>query len=148
MGDCYAVELRMKVKGSKANLAGIMRQWMKEMAKPSDAVGGHPLGVDWSLAAYRREGVRPRTLAGIVKILLAGWRSQPVRHVRKDGFDLYANGFNASYGWGWVMLEAFRKMRHWLEDGSYLYVDRDDGVDVLEIRNGRLWRRVKRNDEL
>jgi hypothetical protein len=39
-------------------------------------------------------------------------------------------------------------MRHWLEDGSYLYVDRDEGVDVLEIRNGRLWRRVKRNDEL
>lgn len=132
MGDCYSVTLRVMVaKGSKQNLAAIMRQWMREMAKGTNA---HP-GVDWSLAEYRRHGIRPDSFAGVCKVLLAFHQGNAQHAVDKKGFDLYRSGFNASYGWNRVMVDAFFKMAWALEKGSYLEIDRDEGHDIYKVEH-------------
>lgn len=130
MGDCYSVELRVKLrKSTKSNMQKLLRQWMREEARGTDA---RP-GVDWNLAEYHRHGIRPDSFAGICKILLA-FHQHDARHVvDKEGFDLYRSGFNASYGWRSVMVGAFRKMAWALEGGSRLEIDRDRGHDAYEI---------------
>ena len=141
MGDCYSVELRIKLrKSTKGNLQGLMRQWMREQEARKDvqvdATSGR-LGVDWNLAEYRRHGVRPDTLAGICKILLA-FHQGDARAVREDGFDVYRSGFNASYGWYRVMVEAFEKMAWALAEGSKLEVwYGNNSHDVYEIEIDR-----------
>ena len=130
MGDCYSVELRVKVaKGSKKNLAAIMRQWMREEVEDTDA---HP-GVYWGLAEHRRHGIRPDSFSGICRILLAFHQGDAKHVVDKEGFDLFRSGFNASYGWNSVMVSAFFKMAWALEKGSYLEIDRDEGRDLYEV---------------
>lgn len=132
MGDCYSVTLYVKVaKGSKKNLAAIMRQWMREEAKSTD---GH-LGVDWNLAEYRRCGIRPDSFSGICKVLLAFHQGDAQHLVDGEGFDLYTSGFNATYSWNRVMVDAFFKMAWALEEGSYLEVDRDGGHDIYEVKH-------------
>lgn len=141
MGDCYSVELRIKLrKSTKGNLQGLMRQWMREQETRGDvqldAKSGR-LGVDWNLAEYRRHGIRPDSLAGICKILLA-FHQGDARAVREDGFDVYRSGFNASYGWYRVMVEAFEKMAWALAGGSKLEVwYGNNSHDVYEIEIDR-----------
>ena len=130
MGDCYSVDLRVKLrKSTKSNMQKLMRQWMKDEAEGTDA---RP-GVNWSLAEYRRHGIRPDSFAGICKILLAFHQGDARHVVDKDGFDLFRSGFNASYGWSCVMVNAFLKMAWALEEGSRLEIDRDEGRETYEI---------------
>ena len=141
MGDCYSVELRIKLrKSTKGNLQGLMRQWMREQEARKDVqvdVTSGRLGVDWNLAEYRRHGIRPDTFAGICKILLA-FHQGDGRAVREDGFDVYYSGFNASYGWYRVMVEAFEKMAWALAGGSKLEVwYGNNSHDVYEIEIDR-----------
>lgn len=135
MGDCYSVVMRMKVaKGSKPNLAALLRTWMRRVG---EGTGASP-GVAWNLAMYRTYGIRPDSLRGVVKILLAAHQGD--FHQTVDaGYDVYRSGFNASYGWAGVMRDAFREMAWALADGSYLYIDGDGGVDELVVKKGRIW---------
>lgn len=130
MGDCYSVELRVKLrKSTKANMQKLLRQWMRKKAEGTD---GRPR-VDWNLAEYRRRGIRPDSFNGICKILLA-FHQGDARHVADGhGFDLFRSGFNASYGWNRVMVDAFFEMSWALEKGSYLEIDRDEGRDLYEV---------------
>ena len=130
MGDCYSVELRVKLrKSTKSNMQGLMRQWMREEAEGTDARAG----VNWCLAEYRRHGIRPDSFAGICKILLAFQQGDAKHIVDKEGFDLYVSGFNASYSWRCVMVNAFFKMAWALDEGSRLEIDRDGGHETYEI---------------
>lgn len=143
MGDCYSVELRMKVaKGTKSSLAGLLRTWMRRVGEGTDATPG----VAWNLAMYRRHGIRPDSLRGIVKIILAAHQNDFRHVVDKEGYDLYRSAFNASYGWAGVMRDALREMSWALADGSYLYIDRDEGIDNMEIRKGKIWSEEKRSE--
>lgn len=47
-------------------------------------------------------------------------------------------GFDASYSWECVMIEAFEKMVEHLEDKSELYIYPDSDYDWLIIRNGKI----------
>ena len=141
MGDCYSVVLRMKVaKGSKPNLAALLRQWMRRVGEGTDASPG----VAWNLPMYRTYGIRPDSLRGVVKILLAAHQGDFHRTVDDAGYDIYRSGFNASYGWAGVMRDAFREMAWALADGSYLYMDRDGGADELMVQKGRIWQEEDR----
>lgn len=137
MGDCYSVELRVKLrKTTKANMQKLLRLWMyeKEKEKDTDLGNGQTiLGVNWSLSTYRKAGIRPDSFNGICKILLAFHQGDAKHIVDEEGFDLYRSGFNASYGWYSVMREAFEEMSWALADGSYLEVSRDEGCERLEI---------------
>jgi len=133
MGDCYSVELRVKLrKSTKTDMQKIMRKWMREEAEGTDV----RQGVDWSLAECRRRGIRPDSFAGICKILLAFNQRDASHVVDEEGFDLYRSGFNASYGWSDVMIEAFYKMSWALEEGSWLWINRDSGTEDYEVRIG------------
>ena len=130
MGDCYSVELRVKLrKSTKSNMQGLLRQWMRDEAKGTDARSG----VDWNLAEYRRHGIRPDSFAGVCKILLAFHQGDAKHVVDSDDFDLYRSCFNASYSWECVMVNAFFKMAWALEKGSCLEIDRDEGRETYEI---------------
>lgn len=135
MGDCYSVELRVKVnprKSTVSNLQKLLRQWMKDKAKGMD---GRP-GVNWGLAEMRRAGLRPDSFAGICKILLA-FHQGDAKHIRDDeGFDVYRSGFNASYEWASVMARAFFKMSWALEKGSRLWFNSDSGTEQYEVEDG------------
>lgn len=135
MGDCYPVELRVKLrKSTKSNMQKLMRQWMRVMEKGFDYGGQCKApGVDWSLQGFRRAGIRPDSFTGICKILLAFQQGDARHVVDAEGFDLYRSGFNASYGWGVVMVNAFYRMSWALEEGSYLDIDRDEGREIYEI---------------
>lgn len=135
MGDCYSVELRVKLrKSTKANMQKLMRQWMRDQEKSVDLGNGYErLGVNWSLSTYRKAGIRPDSFAGICKILLA-FHQGDARHVKDgEGFDIFRSGFNASYGWYSVMVEAFEKMAWALDEGSSLEIYRDDGYEIYEV---------------
>lgn len=54
-----------------------------------------------------------------------------------DGWTTYSNGFDATYGWESVMMEMFEELAPVLEDGSDLFINCDDGVDVLVIKDGK-----------
>lgn len=49
-----------------------------------------------------------------------------------------STGFDASYSWECVMIEAFEKMAEHLEDKSELYIYPDSDYDWLVIRNGKM----------
>ena len=122
MGDCYSVELRIKLrKSTKGNLQKLMRQWMREKAVGRLVDGNVVPGVVWCLPDSRRHGIRPDSFAGICKILLA-FHQGDGRVVQEDGFDVYYSGFNASRSWYWVMVEAFEKMAWALAEGSKLEI--------------------------
>lgn len=136
MGDCYSVELRVKLrKSTKSNMQKLLRQWMRDTEKDVDYGGERKVpGVDWSLPEMRGAGLRPDSFAGICKILL-GFNQGDAEHVvDEEGFDLFSSGFNASYGWSDVMVEAFYKMSWALEEGSRLWINRDSGTEVYEVR--------------
>ena len=137
MGDCYSVELRVKLrKSTKSNIQGLLRQWMRDVERPlaGENDDRRVYGVRWSFSASRKAGVRPDSFAGICKILLAFHQGDARHVVDGEGFDLYRSGFDASYGWFTVMTEAFDRMAWALEEGSYLDIDRDGGHDTYEIK--------------
>ena len=97
----------------------------------------NPVNADFSLAKYAEEGVGTETLDDLMRIFLAGWKTQPVR--KEDdggGFVAYSNAFTASYGWERVMVDMFFAVGETLCDGSELNVDCDDGVDQVVVEDG------------
>lgn len=130
MGDCYSVRLRVKLRrSSKKNMQRLMRKWMRAEGEGTDC---RP-GVAWNLALYRKAGIRPDSFNGICEILLAFHQGNGRHVVDKEGFDLYGSGFNATYSWLCVMTNAFLKMAWALDEGSYLSIDHDGGVETYKI---------------
>ena len=126
MGSCYAVELKMKSKDERVTVAA-MQKFIRE----------NPVNADFSLEKYAAEGVGTETLDDLVRIFLAGWKSQPVRKEDEGGgFTAYSNGFTASYGWERVMIDMFFAVGETLCDGSELNIDCDDGVDQVVVEDG------------
>ena len=126
MGACYSVELRMKCRDERRTVAALQK-FIRE----------NPVNADFSLAKYAEEGVGTETLDDLMRIFLAGWKSQPVRKENEgDGFTAYSNGFTASYGWERVMIDMFFAVGETLCDGSELNIDCDDGVDQVVVEDG------------
>lgn len=142
MGDNYSVVMRIKVaRRGKSYLAGLVRKWMKRVEEGTDATAG----VQWQWSYNRSFGARPDSLNGIVKILLGAHQGTFKHSVDNGGFDVYMSVFKATYTWGAVIRDAFREMAWALDDHSYLYIDRDDGADRLEVHRDRVWQEEARN---
>ena len=126
MGACYSVELRMKCRDERRTVAALQK-FIRE----------NPVNADFSLAKYAEEGVGTETLDDLIRIFLAGWKSQPFRKEDEGGgFTAYSNAFNASYGWRSVMTDMFFAVGETLCDGSELNVDADEGVDQIVVEGG------------
>lgn len=136
MGDVYSVVLKTKLKPNmrKTNLANIMRQWLKEARSRKENQ------VHFSLEESRKIGIRPDTFSGVCKIVMA-FHQGDGRTMKEGDFDVYASAFKATYSWLSVLEEFFYKISWYLEDGSYMEVDRDSGRDYYKIFEGKPWER-------
>ena len=139
MGDCYSVVLavRLRPKHTKSNLQQILRTWMRDCS----------CNINWSLQLNRKSGIRPDSFVGICKILLAFHQGNCKHYVDEAGFEVYRSGFNASYGWNSVMIDAFKKIAWALDEGSFLEIYRDEGHSTYKIRIDNKESRVWENHE-
>lgn len=54
------------------------------------------------------------------------------------GFQHFNSGFDASYGWENVLVDAFYVMGQYLEDGSELSIDMDEGSREFKVKGGKV----------
>jgi hypothetical protein len=125
MGACYDVRLKVKLKDEKCAILKL-REHIK-----------NDIRTNYSLSEYSEEGITTETFDNLMRIFLAGWKEQEVK-VREanDGFKVYENSFNASYGWERVMLEMFEVLVSYMEDKSTILIYADNGYDELVVKNG------------
>lgn len=114
MGQTYDVEFDLKVKDRQAVIEAI-NGYIDETDGTS---------IRWSLDRGDRS-----TLEGLMKILITD------RSFFSDG-DFFSSAFDASYGWEWVMQEAFEIMAPHLFDGASCTIWPDHGVDRGHVENG------------
>ena len=83
--------------------------------------------INYGLDHYKNDiGLDLDNVHDLVRLIFGGWDAR----LHEDGEPgwLYA-GFNASYGWEDVMMTAFEEIAPFLEGGSALIIDVDEGVD-------------------
>lgn len=131
MGAIYRATLRIKLRNAARCSAGRrLYRWMKDREDPDKDKFG--LGVDWCLGESRKTGIRPSSLTGACKIVLA-FHQGDGRHSVEDGFDVFRSAFKATYSWGPVMEGAFRSMSWALEKGSSLEYWSDNYHALFEV---------------
>ena len=129
MSNCYCVELTIKPTSDKRKLATLLKNYITK----------NPLNADFSLEKWKDEGVGTRKFEDLIKIMLAGWKSQPISiNTNKDGFITIGNGFNASYGWKNVMVGMFEAMAPLLANDSSLNIDEDEGGSNYTVKDGKV----------
>ena len=126
MGQVYSVILDVKFK-NKEKAADALRE------KISEAKSEH---TNYDLEHYQTLGIGIEKIEDLLKIFFAGWEGklQPANGEKTNR--LYS-GFNASYGWGNVMMTAFEKIAPYLEDGSTITIYPDSGIDKAVVINGK-----------
>ena len=129
MSNCYCVELTIKPPSDKRKLATLLKNYITK----------NPLNANFSLEKLKDEGVGTRKFEDLIKIMLAGWKSQPISiNTNKDGFITIGNGFNASYGWKNVMIGMFEAMAPLLANDSSLNIDEDEGGSEYVVKDGKI----------
>lgn len=124
MGQCYDVNLYVRFKDEKGAKNALF-------AKISRAKQEHVL--------YNMQGLRAmgfdldNNIWDLMSVFFCGW-GQKLRETADKGW-LYS-GFNASYGWESVMMDAFERIAPYLEDGSLIKIYPDCGVDKGTVVNG------------
>lgn len=133
MGDVYSVMLKFKLrKGMKRGaLADTLRTWMREQEKDTP---GKP-GVYWCWKESREAGIRPDSLRGLCKVVLAFHQGDGRFYsaTSSNDMEVYRSAFKATYSWLGVMEDFFRKMAWYLDEGSELAVGRDSGWDKYKV---------------
>ena len=135
MGQCYDVNLCVRFKdeegAKKALQAKIARAEEEHVAYNLPIHGSRWFDIDkiWDLMA----------------LFFGGWEGrfheqddwEQKREVSKEGVWLWA-GFDASYGWENVMMDAFELLAPHLEDGSEIRIYPDSGCDNGIVINGEV----------
>ena len=92
--------------------------------------------INYGLDHYKNDiGLDLDNVHDLVRLIFGGWDARLHDHV-EPGW-LYA-GFNASYGWESVMMTAFEDIAPFLEDGSALIIDVEEGVDEGVVKEGQV----------
>jgi hypothetical protein len=123
MGACYYVKLKVKVKDEKGAVSALNEHIKNDKR------------ANYSLDDYAKEGATTETFGGLMRIFLAGREELDIGKV--DGFTIYENEFDASYGWESVMMEMFDTLAPYLEDGSEFLIYPDSDYDKLIVQNGK-----------
>ena len=120
MGQTYSVSLRLKFKDEQ----GAKNALQDKISK------GQEGRIDYGLG---RAGIDLDSLDCLLRIFFAGWDLQwddtPVQ-------GLLSSGFDASYGWESVMMDAFDAIAPYLEELSNITIYPDSGKDFGVIVNG------------
>ncbi len=126
MGACYSVTLKAKIKDEK----GVVKVLNEFIANDTRT--------NYSLDLYKAQGIGTETFDDLMRIFLAGWKHQEVTIEEKEGFRVYKNDFNASYGWEGVMMRMFHEIAPFMEDGSELLIWPDSSYDLLVVGEGEV----------
>ena len=124
MGACYSVSLEIKLKDEKGAIQAL-----------NESIRNDP-STNYNLDKYAAEGIGTETFDDLMRIYLAGWKNQEVRISEEDGFVVYENDFNASYGWETVLINMFDVLAPYCEDGTEMHMCPDSGRTVLVVRDG------------
>lgn len=127
MGSVYSIHSQMKFK-DKDKAIKILQ------AKISRGEEEH---IDYGLDTYRKsENLDINDIDDLIAVFIGIGKMFDVVN-DDDGWTTYDNGFDASYGWESVMMEMFEELAPVLEDASDLFVECDDGVNVLVVKDGK-----------
>lgn len=124
MGQCYDVNLRVRFKdenGAKNALS----------AKIKRADVEH---VTYNTQGLRTKGFNFDNIWDLMSVFFCGWGEKLTESADKAW--LYS-GFNASYGWERVMMEAFDTIAPYLEDNSEIKIYPDSGCDHAIVKDGK-----------
>lgn len=126
MGSTYSVRSKMKFKDIDKAIE-ILQNKINRAEKEN---------INYGLDTYRKaEELDLSDIDDLIAVFIGPGNMFDVDNY-DDGWVVYHNGFNASYGWESVMMEMFMELAPVLEDTSDLFIYCDDGVDLLVIRNG------------
>lgn len=114
MGACYSANMKIKLKDGRA-ANSILRKHIHKDTR-----------TNYNLDAFAREGIVADSFDNLMRIFLAGWKKTPFEKTEKDGWTIYSNHFDASYGWNSVMLTMFELIKPYLEDGSQIIIGQDN----------------------
>ena len=127
MGAVYYVEMTLKVKDA-FTAANMLRDKIS-----NDEINGF---ADYNLIHAAENGLYLTSLENILSIILAD-DSGTCAVKNPDGSISISNDFNASYGWEGILIDIFKRISTYLEDGSEMYIFPDSDYDHLIIQNGR-----------
>lgn len=113
MGACYSIHFLGKAKDEQGAILAL-----KELIRTDQIT-------NYNLEAYAKEGIRPDSLDGLLRIFFAGWKYNRLEASEENGWLSYQNDFDASYGWQRVLLLMWQALSDYLEPGSRLSGDYD-----------------------
>ena len=125
MGQCYDVNLRVRFtdeKGAKNALFAKVGRWKQEH-------------VIYDMQGLRMKGFDFDKIWDLMSVFFCGWGERLVETADKKW--LYS-GFDASYGWEHVMMDAFEDIAPFLEEGSEIKIYPDSGLDHGVVENGKV----------
>lgn len=124
MSACYDVTLKVKILDEQGAINALRNHIDNDER------------TNYSLDEYEKDGITTETFDDLTRIFLAGWKGQEVEISKcNNGFTIYENSFNASYGWESVMMEMFETLTPFLEDDSKLIIYPDSDYDELIVEN-------------
>lgn len=124
MSACYSVRIKVKLKDEKSAVRKI-NGYMKER---NDA--------DYAVKRYAESGIGTDSFDSLMKIFLAKLQSGYFHIEKENGFTVYTNDFNASYGWEDIITGMFYEITPFLEDESELCMSIDNYCAEYVIQNG------------
>lgn len=127
MGSVYSVRAKMKFKDVNKAI-----EILQNKINRADEEN-----INYGLDTYRKtEELDLDDIDDLIAVFIGPGKMFDVDN-QDDGWVVYNNGFDASYGWESVMMEMFIELTPVLEDTSDLFINCDDGVDLLVIRDGK-----------
>jgi hypothetical protein len=128
MGSCYYVKLKVKLKDEERAIKALQDKISR----------GEKEHINYGFnRCLKNKNYDLNIFDDLIRVFLAEHQNDFTIVKTKKGFTKYISGFNASYGWESVMLEMFEEISPYLENKSKLYIDCDDGIDVLVIKDGK-----------
>lgn len=123
MGQCYDVNLRVRFKDEK----GAKNALFAKIGRAKEE------RVLYDMQGLRMKGFDFDKIWDLMSVFFCGWGQRLKETANKDW--LYS-GFDASYGWEQVMMDAFDEIAPYLEEGSEIKIYPDCGCDRGVVNNG------------
>ena len=133
MGQTYDVNLRVRFKDEK----GAKNALFAKIGRAKEE------RVLYDMQGLRIKGFDFDNIWDLMSVFFCGWGQkfhqqgdwEKTHEMKREGVWLWS-GFDASYGWESVMMDAFEKIAPYLEDGSEIKIYPDSGCDHGIIENG------------
>lgn len=124
MGACYDVNLKVRFKDEE----GAKRALRTKIAR------GRQEHILYDMQGLRMKGFDFDNIWDLMSVFFCGWGQRLKDTANEDWLN---SGFDASYGWEDVMIDAFEKIAPYLEDGSQIKIYPDSDYDHLVVKDGK-----------